>query len=140
MNYITVFDKFQEKVNINQTLTEEASMQEQKIKDSKMLRMVNDGSSQADIARKFGVTPSAVCTRKGELRALSQVSGLTKALLEGNKQETAKFDFESVLPLYNYGNPLQTRAMTSNDSRSSSTTKATVTYCILLNNTATSSL
>jgi hypothetical protein len=58
-------------VNINQTLTKEVNMQEQKIKDSNMLRMVNDGSSQADIARKFEVTPSAVCKRLRELKGRS---------------------------------------------------------------------
>jgi hypothetical protein len=37
-----------------------------------------------------------------------------KALIEGNDKEKARFDFESILPLYNYGNALQTRAQTTN--------------------------
>jgi hypothetical protein len=56
-------------------------------------------------------------TRKGELRTLSQVSGCMKALIEGNNPDKSRFDFESILSLYNYGNPLQVRALTTNDSR-----------------------
>ncbi|MBU1986906.1 MAG: toprim domain-containing protein [Proteobacteria bacterium] len=56
-------------------------------------------------------------TRKGELRTLSQVSGCMKALIEGNNPDKSRFDFESILPLYNFGNPLQVRALTTNDSR-----------------------
>lgn len=64
-----------------------------------------------------GLSMSKANTRKGELRKLSQIASLMKALLEGNSQEGSRFDFESILTLYNYGNPLQTRAMTTNDSR-----------------------
>jgi DNA-binding Lrp family transcriptional regulator len=39
-----------------------------KIKDTKMLRMVNDNIPQAEIARHFGVSPAAVCKRLRELR------------------------------------------------------------------------
>ena len=46
-------------------------MHKQKINDANMLRMVNDGIPQADIARKFGVTPSAVCKRLRELKGRS---------------------------------------------------------------------
>jgi len=64
-----------------------------------------------------GLPMSGANTKKGELRTLAQVSGHTKALIEGNDREKAKFDFESILPLYNHGNPLQTRAQTTNDNR-----------------------
>jgi len=43
-------------------------MQRNKIKDSRMLKMVNEGVSQADIARKFSVTPAAVSKRLREIR------------------------------------------------------------------------
>ena len=52
-------------------------------------------------------------TKKSELRTISQVSGMMK----GNDKNKARFDFESILPLYNHGNPLQTRAAYSNDNR-----------------------
>jgi hypothetical protein len=56
-------------------------------------------------------------TRKGELRTLSQISGCMKAMIEGNNPDKSRFDFESLLSLYNFGNPLQVRALTTNDSR-----------------------
>lgn len=43
-------------------------MQRNKIKDSKMLKMVNEGVSQADIARKFSVIHAAVSKRLREIR------------------------------------------------------------------------
>jgi hypothetical protein len=64
-----------------------------------------------------GLPMSGSNTKKGELRALAQVSGHMKGLIEGNDKDKAKFDFESILPLYNYGNALQTRAQTTNDNR-----------------------
>ncbi len=64
-----------------------------------------------------GLSMSGANTRKGELRTLSQVSGCMKALIEGNNPDKSRFDFESILPLYNFGNPLQVRALTTNDSR-----------------------
>lgn len=64
-----------------------------------------------------GLPMSGSNTKKGELRTLAQVSGHMKALIEGNDRDKAKFDFESILPLYNYGNALQTRAQTTNDNR-----------------------
>ncbi len=64
-----------------------------------------------------GLPMSGANTKKGELRTLAQVSGHMKALIEGNNKDKAKFDFESILPLYNYGNALQTRAQTTNDNR-----------------------
>ena len=56
-------------------------------------------------------------TGKGEIRKLAQRSGLMKALLEANREEGTRFDFDSLLTLYNYGNALQVRAMKSNDLR-----------------------
>ena len=64
-----------------------------------------------------GLSMSSANTKKGELRSLSKVSGMMKALIEGNDPGKSRFDFESILQLYNYGNPLQTRALTTNDSR-----------------------
>ncbi len=64
-----------------------------------------------------GLPMSGANTKKGELRTLSQVSGCMKALIEGNNPDKSRFDFESILPLYNCGNPLQIRALTTNDSR-----------------------
>jgi len=64
-----------------------------------------------------GLVMTSANTKKGELRELSKVSGLMKGMIEGNDTGKARFDFESVLPLYNYGNPLQVRAIKSNDSR-----------------------
>lgn len=42
-----------------------------KINDAKMFRMVNQGESQVNIAREFGVTPAAVSKRLKELRGKS---------------------------------------------------------------------
>lgn len=64
-----------------------------------------------------GLSMTTANTKKGELRELSKVSGMFKGLIEGNDTRKARFDFESILPLYNFGNPLQTRALKSNDSR-----------------------
>jgi DNA-binding Lrp family transcriptional regulator len=51
---------------------------ETKIIDCEMLRMVNNNKPQAEIARHFGVSPSAVCKRLRELRGkttLAMVAG-----------------------------------------------------------------
>ena len=64
-----------------------------------------------------GLSMNSANTKKSELRAISQVSGMMKGMIEGNEQNKTRFDFESVLPLYNHGNPLQTRAAFSNDNR-----------------------
>lgn len=56
-------------------------------------------------------------TRKGGLRKISQVSGLFKALIEGNSRDNRSFDYASLLPLYNKGNGLQTTAIRSLDTR-----------------------
>ena len=43
-------------------------MQKKLINDTKMLRMIDGGSTQADVARCFGVTPGAVHSRLRTLR------------------------------------------------------------------------
>lgn len=62
-----------------------------------------------------GQTMTSANTVKGELRKLSQKSSLVCALLEGRKDKT-RFDFDSILPLYNR-NALYSRATMSNDNR-----------------------
>lgn len=64
-----------------------------------------------------GLPMHSANTKKSELRTISQVSGMMKGMIEGNDKNKARFDFESILPLYNHGNPLQTRAAYSNDNR-----------------------
>lgn len=63
-----------------------------------------------------GLTMSRENTGKGELRKLGQISGLFRALLEGNKEKAIRFDFDKLLTLYNR-NPLQVRAVKSNDNQ-----------------------
>lgn len=55
-------------VNLYHEYTLGFTMQKKKINDAAMLRMVDDGISQADIARNFKVTPGAVHKRLKELR------------------------------------------------------------------------
>ncbi len=55
-------------------------------------------------------------TAKGEIRALAQVRGLFRALLEGNQEKSVRFDFNKLLIMYN-DNPLQYRAEKSNDNQ-----------------------
>ena len=43
-------------------------MQTGKIKDPQLLRWVNEGVSQAEIARRFGVSGAAICKRLKEIR------------------------------------------------------------------------
>jgi primase-polymerase (primpol)-like protein len=62
-----------------------------------------------------GITMTGSNTAKGELRRISQRSGLVCPLLEGRKDKT-RFDFDSVLALYNR-NTLYSRAATSQDNR-----------------------
>ena len=64
-----------------------------------------------------GLPMSGGNTKKGEIRTLAQVSGIMKGMIEGNDHRKTQFDFESILPLYNIGNPLQMRAAFSNDNR-----------------------
>ncbi len=62
-----------------------------------------------------GLPMTKLNTGKGEIRDLAKKSGLMTALLEGNEVERMRFDIESLLTLYNAGNPLQVRAVKSND-------------------------
>lgn len=62
-----------------------------------------------------GLPMTKLNTGKGEIRDLAKKSGLMIPLLEGNKEERMRFDLESLLTLYNAGNPLQVRAMKTND-------------------------
>jgi hypothetical protein len=62
-----------------------------------------------------GLPMTKLNTGKGEIRKLAQRSGLFKALLEGNREERIRFDFDSLLTLYNFGNHLQVRALKTND-------------------------
>jgi hypothetical protein len=64
-----------------------------------------------------GLPMNSANTKKSELRTIAQVSGIMKGMIEGNDKSKARFDFESILPLYNYGNPIQTRAAFSNDNQ-----------------------
>ena len=64
-----------------------------------------------------GLSMCSANTKKGELRELAKISGMMKALIEGNNPGKTRFDFESILPLYNYGNPLQIKAIRTNDNR-----------------------
>ncbi len=61
-----------------------------------------------------GLAMNRVNTAKGELRTLAQISGMSRALLEGNKEKSARFDFDQLLTMYN-DSPLQVRAQKSND-------------------------
>ncbi len=61
-----------------------------------------------------GLPMRKVNTAKGEIRKLAQRSGLVMALLENNKEDSARFDLDTILTLYN-SNPLQTRAKKTND-------------------------
>ena len=62
-----------------------------------------------------GLPMTKLNTGKGEIRKLAQRSGLFKALLEGNNADKIRFDYGSLLPLYNHGNHLQVRALKTND-------------------------
>ena len=67
-------------------------MQKGKINDSTMFRMVNDGVAQADIARKFGVTPAAVSKRLRMLKGQTthaMVAGRIDKVID-NKIDTFK--------------------------------------------------
>ncbi|MBF0454003.1 MAG: toprim domain-containing protein [Magnetococcales bacterium] len=64
-----------------------------------------------------GLAMNRVNTSKGEIRKLAQRSGMFKALIEGNDREKIRFDVDSILPLYNYGNALQVQALKTTDTR-----------------------
>ncbi len=58
-------------------------MKKGKINDSRMLSMVKKGVSQTEIARKFDVTPAAICKRLKEIR------GRTTYVIAAAKAEQA---------------------------------------------------
>ncbi len=58
-------------------------MKKGKINDSRMLSMVKKGVSQTEIARKFDVTPAAICKRLKEIR------GRTTYVIAASKAEQA---------------------------------------------------
>jgi hypothetical protein len=62
-----------------------------------------------------GLPMTKLNTGKGEFRELAKKAGLMIPLLEGNHEERMRFDLDSLLTLYNQGNPLQVRAVKSND-------------------------
>jgi len=64
-----------------------------------------------------GLPMNGANTQKGLLNVISQVSGMMKALLEGNDKRKTTFDFESILTGYNHGNPLKVNAKFSNDNQ-----------------------
>ena len=57
-----------------------------------------------------GLPMSKVNTAKGEIRKLAQLSSRFKAFLESQGQEKGRFNYDSILSLYNR-NPLQVRAI-----------------------------
>lgn len=63
-----------------------------------------------------GISMTKDNTSKGEIRALSQVSGLFRALLEANQEKAVRFDFGKILTMYNES-PFQLRAEYSNDNQ-----------------------
>lgn len=64
-------------------------MNDRKINDAKMLKMLNSGKPQVEIAREFDVTPAAVSMRKKEL-----LGRTTRAIVAGkiNKVIDHKID------------------------------------------------
>ncbi len=64
-----------------------------------------------------GLPLNGVNTQKGQVRVISQVSGMMKGMVEGNNQKKMSFDAESILPLFNHGHPLQVRAKFTNDNQ-----------------------
>lgn len=62
-----------------------------------------------------GCSSSSLNTRKGLVRNIGRVANLFTAIIEGNvRDERSSFDYSSLLPLYNK-NPLQVKAVFSND-------------------------
>jgi ABC-type polar amino acid transport system ATPase subunit len=64
---------------------------------SKLLRTLNAMQG----LNEEGLPMNGANTKKGELRTIAQVSGMMKGMIEGNDKSKAKFDFESILPLFN---------------------------------------
>jgi hypothetical protein len=80
---------------------------------TKLIRTLNNMQG----LNEEGLPINGANTQKGQLNVISQVSGMMKALLEGNDKTKTKFDYDSILTGYNYGNPLKTSAKFSNDNR-----------------------
>jgi hypothetical protein len=80
---------------------------------TKLIRTLNNMQG----LNEEGLPINGANTQKGQLNVISQVSGMMKALLEGNDKSKAKFDYDCILTGYNYGNPLKTSAKFSNDNR-----------------------
>lgn len=68
-----------------------------------------------------GLPLTKVNTAKGEMRKLAQRSGLFQALIEANREENVRFDFDVLLPMYNHGNPIRVTAVKSNDLKTQET-------------------
>lgn len=62
-----------------------------------------------------GLPLTKVNTAKGEMRKLAQRSSLMQALIEANREENVRFDFDVLLPMYNHGNPIRVTAVKTND-------------------------
>ena len=62
-----------------------------------------------------GMPMRKVNTKKGEIRTIAQRSGGCIALLEGSSGSSIQFDVDAILTLYDQGNPLQLRALKTNN-------------------------
>lgn len=62
-----------------------------------------------------GLPLTKINTAKGEMRKLAQRSSLMQALIEANREENVRFDFDVLLPMYNHGNPIRVTAVKTND-------------------------
>ena len=62
-----------------------------------------------------GLPMRKVNTSKGEIRTIAQRSGGFTALLEGSAGSNIRFDLDTLLTLYDLGNPLQVRAKKTNN-------------------------
>jgi hypothetical protein len=67
-----------------------------------------------------GMSVSEVDTKRGPTRAIASVSNLPVAILEMDDAKARRFDLNRILTLYNR-EPLQVRALTTNDNRYHST-------------------
>ena len=79
-----------------------------------------------------GLPMTKLNTGKGEIRDLAKKSSMCIPLLEGNKEEKMRFDLNSLLTLFNAGNPLQVRAKKSND-LATRVTEFQATLCFVQN-------
>lgn len=78
---------------------------------SRLVRIANAMQALDD----EGLPLIKVNTAKGEMRKLAQRSGLFQALIEANREENVRFDFDALLPMYNHGNPIRVTAVKTND-------------------------